>query len=175
MALASVLQAIPHLKAFETMAEQRFASIDLSVLAMYYITLVPAAALPYLAMQLDVLGWKGWLFAATEDQKRDLLRKAIELHRKKGTPWAIREALKSVGFLGADIIPQAGVVHDGSIDYDGAETYAGGFWANFLVRVHVPEFYTPTAEDIETAEKIISEYKNERSFLTAIEWIEDPA
>jgi hypothetical protein len=175
MAVASIIEGVPHLKAFETMAEQRFASIDLSVVLMYYVSLAPAAALPYLAEQLDVLGWKGWLFATTEQQKRDLLRKAIELHKKKGTPWAIREALKSVGYLDADIIPQAGVVHDGSIDYDGSETYAGGFWANFLVRVHVPQAYTPTIEDENIVTKIISEYKNERSYLTAIEWINDPA
>ena len=174
MAVASVIEGIPHLKAFETMAEQRFSAIDLSVVAMYFIPLAPAAALPYLAEQLDVLGWKGWLFATTDDQKRDLLKKAVELHKKKGTPWAIREALISVGYLGADIIPQAGVVHDGTIFYDGSETYAGGFWANFLVRVHVPQAYTETAEDIETATRIIREYKNERSYLTAIEWVQDP-
>lgn len=175
MALASSLEGVPHLKAFETMAETVFSALDLSVVAMYVVPTAPASALPYLAEQFNLLGWKGWIFADTDQKKRDLILKAITLHKKKGTPWAIREALKSVGFIDADIIPQAGVIHDGSIDYDGAETYSGGFWANFLVRVHVPQLYTPTADDIDTAEKIISEYKNERSELTAIEWINDPA
>lgn len=175
MALASLLQNSPHLVAMDTMSQNAFAAIDLSVALVYVIDVAPVEALNALAVQLDVLGWRGWLFADTEEKKRDLLKKAITLHKKKGTPWAIREALKSVGYLGADIIPQAGVVHDGSIDYDGSETYSGGYWANFLVRVHVPQGYTVTATDIEIAERLISEYKNERSFLTAIEWIEDPA
>jgi hypothetical protein len=174
MAIASVLQSSPHLVALVSMAEQRFQAIDKSVVLMYFIDSAPTLALEALAAQFDVLGWKGWLFADTDDKKRDLLKKAISLHRKKGTPWAIRESLISVGFLGADIIQAVGRIYNGAINFDGAENYAGGFWANFIVRVHIPFAYTPTSSDITTATRIINEYKNERSFLTALEWVEDP-
>lgn len=171
MALASALQDVPHFVAFDTMAQEVFSGIDLSVAAMYLLDSVPAEALPALAEQFNVLGWKGWLFADTEAKRRALIRSAIAIQQKKGTAWSIRQALVAVGYLGAEFVPQTGVVHDGSIDYDGAETYAGGFWANFLIRVWVPQDYTPVPQDDETVGRIVEEYKPARCNMTGIEYV----
>lgn len=172
MPLASAISSIPHLAAFEQMAEQAFASIDKTVVLAYLIDTVPADALPYLAEQLDVLGYKGWLFAETEAEKRDLLKKAITLHRKKGTPFAVKEALRAVNpqYGEIQIIKAPGVNYDGEENYDGNIDYAGGFWANFIVRIHVPDTYVVTGDDRELAERIIEEYKNERSQLILLEF-----
>lgn len=32
------------------------------------------------------VGLEGWLFAANEQEKRELIKQAIELHKYKGTP-----------------------------------------------------------------------------------------
>jgi P2-related tail formation protein len=68
-----------------------------------------------------VTGYRGWLLADTEAQKRELLKVAIELHRYAGTPFAIEKALQSVGFIGATIIenPVALFRYDGLFNYDG--------------------------------------------------------
>lgn len=170
--LASILESTPHLAAFKTMAEQRFAAFDRTVLLMYLIDTAPSQALENLARQFDVLGWKGWLFAETEQEKRDLLKKAIELQRKKGTPFAIREALRAVNdqYGQIDIIKVEGELFDGTHDFDGDIDYAGGFWANFLVRIFVPDAYPFSAEDNILARRIINEYKNERSQLLFVDW-----
>ena len=172
MPLASAISSIPHLAAFEQMAEQSFAGIDKTVILMYMVDIAPADALPYLAEQLDVLGYRGWLFAETETERRDLLKKAITLHKKKGTPFAIREALWAVHdqYQEIEIIKAPGVNFDGTEDYDGNIDYAGGFWANFIVRIHVPNDYTVTDDDRELAERIIEEYKNARSQLILLEF-----
>jgi phage tail P2-like protein len=50
--------------------------------------------LPYLAYAFKVDLWDGSL---STQNKRDLIVQSLELHRKKGTRWAILEVLKAVG------------------------------------------------------------------------------
>ncbi|WP_303236877.1 phage tail protein I [uncultured Bilophila sp.] len=57
------------------------------------IDIVTASALPVLGEQLHVMGDEGWNHAKTENDRRALIKKAIELHRRKGTPWAVRTAI----------------------------------------------------------------------------------
>lgn len=67
-------------------AAERFAQIDLTALLVYLVDIVDASALPSLAEQFHVQGLEGWLFAANEQEKRELIKQAIELHKYKGTP-----------------------------------------------------------------------------------------
>lgn len=91
--------------------------IDLSKLLVYMIDTVDASAIPFLAYQFDVLGYKGMRMAQTEADQRNVLKSAIELHRYKGTEWAIQQALLSIGF--ANVVIKKGI--------------AGGYdhWAKF--------------------------------------------
>lgn len=57
---------------------------------------VPADALPHLAWAWSVLD-EGWDLARNDADRRDLLRRAILLHRRKGTPWAVRAGLAAIG------------------------------------------------------------------------------
>lgn len=55
----------------------------------------PAPLLPYLAAEVSVDGWE---LAESDDARRALIKSAIALHQKRGTPWAIREVIRRLGF-----------------------------------------------------------------------------
>ncbi len=42
------------------------------------------------------MGYEGWLNTKTDDEKRALIKKAIELHRYKGTKYALNNVLNSL-------------------------------------------------------------------------------
>ena len=77
----------------------RISDIDLSPLLVYLVDTVNASALPNLAEQLHILG-EGWQFARDDDERRRLLKRAIELHRYKGTRWAIQQVLETLALFG---------------------------------------------------------------------------
>ncbi|MDR0996997.1 MAG: phage tail protein I [Zoogloeaceae bacterium] len=83
--------------AFSRLTE-RLAQIDLKMLFIYLVDAVDAAALPHLAAQFHVVGREGWHSGLPEAMQRTLIRQAIELHRTKGTPWAVKKALAILGF-----------------------------------------------------------------------------
>lgn len=158
--------------AFDKVFADRLEAIDLSVLLVYMIDTVKSDALPYLAKQLDLLGYKGWLLADTEQKQRDLIKQAIELHRYKGTPWSIKEALKRVGYPDAEIEEGVGTInyYDGTINYNGSATYgSAGHWAFFRVLFNLQN-YTQVipANDLELVTQLILEYKNVRSHLYGV-------
>ena len=53
---------------------------------------------------LDLLAWQrhieGYELAQSMEEKRSLIKRAIELHRYKGTPYAIKEVLRALGLEG---------------------------------------------------------------------------
>lgn len=63
----------------------------LDVLLVYMIDQAPADALPYLAWQFHVEGWE---MAQTEAERRALVKSAIELHKYKGTAWAVEKVFE---------------------------------------------------------------------------------
>ncbi|EAB8209776.1 phage tail protein I [Salmonella enterica] len=81
-------------------AAERFAQIDLTALLVYLVDIVDASALPSLAGQFHVQGLEGWLFTVNEQEKRELIKQAIELHKYKGTPWAVRRVLEILSLPG---------------------------------------------------------------------------
>ena len=72
----------------------RLSDIDITPVLVYLVDTVDASALPLLADQFHILG-EGWQFARTEADQRQLLKRAIELHRYKGTRWAVQQALET--------------------------------------------------------------------------------
>lgn len=166
--IASGIAHVPHLAAFDDMVKSRLESIDLSAMLVYVVDSVPASALYYLAAQFDVLGWKGWNLAQTDADRRELIKRAIELHRYKGTIWAIKQAVKSVGFDNCEVIEHVGLDYDGAVVHDGSEVYAGGHWANFRVKITVPGNVEVNTETFELVRRLVLEYKNARSNLVDI-------
>jgi P2-related tail formation protein len=158
------------IKAFDELLNKRFNDIDLSPLCMYLVDVAPASALYYLADQFDVLGFKGWFLCTNDDERRSLIKRAIELHRFKGTPWAVKEALKSIGYYDAKIQENAGgIFYDGLNDYDGSRVHGGGGWATFRIQIlDLGETKGISSEGLATIIKMINEYKNARSTLIGI-------
>lgn len=81
-------------------AAERFAQLDLTALMVYLIDQVDASALPALAEQFHVQRLEGWLFTTDEREKRELIKQAIELHKYKGTIWAVRRVLEILSLPG---------------------------------------------------------------------------
>lgn len=117
----------------------RVAQIDLSPLLVYNVPTVPAAALPFLAWQFDLLSplWQYLAPAqsgvsaadAATSANRALIQSAIPLHAKRGTPYAIKTALANLGYPGATI-------QEGQASWGGATYPANQGWA--VVRLQVP-------------------------------------
>lgn len=139
-----------NIEAFDLAAKAWIDDLQLETLLVYIIDQVDADALPLLAEQFDVLGYKGWKLANTEDDRRNLIKKAIELHRYKGTPWAVKEAMKSIGFTDAVLTE-----------------HTGSSWANFKVELF-NKSVPITTQSIADLHKMIEEYKNARSNLEEV-------
>lgn len=149
----------------------RLDAVDRGVLLTYRIDSVPSAALYALAWQFDVVGLGGWDLAATDAQRRDLLRRAIEFHRRAGTPWVITEALKAVGWPDADVDEHFGAArYDGTFTYDATITYSfGSAWAKFAVIVgEVADDYALSTALATLFRGIIERWKNARSQLVEL-------
>jgi len=173
--IASILKDSEHLSAIVESAEAVLEGVDLSALLVYLIETTSAEALPYLAEQFGVLGYGGFILAETEEQQRALLKKGLELQRHKGTPWAIKEALKALDYGEPEIVePSASgyaLTYDGSWRYDGSITYVGSArysWATFDIVFDLGESRGITDAATQTAIKIVEAYKNARSRLVGV-------
>ncbi|MDU9392157.1 phage tail protein [Pseudomonas sp. zfem002] len=103
----------------ELLAES-MSDLDLNAMLVYLVDLVKPRVLPFLADQFSLLDETAWLLAESSDARRNLIKSAAELHRYKGTPWAIREVIRLLGF--GEVTLQEGLsnrVRDGSIRRDG--------------------------------------------------------
>lgn len=84
----------------------------------------------------ELLGWLAWAFSVdvwettwTEATKREVIRRAIDVHRVKGTGGAVRRALASIG-LGSVIsewFEHGGAPHTFLIDVGVEDVFAAGF------------------------------------------------
>ena len=97
-----------------------------------------AAALPWLSWTLSV---EAWHEAKSDDARRALILNSIEIHRRKGTPWAIRLLIRSLGFGEVNIIERVGGrTHNGAIRRDGTFPHAplATTWATYMVDLERP-------------------------------------
>ncbi|EFH7121059.1 phage tail protein I [Escherichia coli] len=136
-------------------AAERFAQLDLTALMVYLVNLVDASALPALAEQFHVQGLEGWLFTTDEREKRELIKQAIELHKYKGTIWAVRRVLEILSLPGtiSEWFEYGGKAYFFKVDIELVDKGMDENLFNNLV-------------------ELIHEYKNTRSKLEAlIVWI----
>jgi hypothetical protein len=168
--LASSVNSIPHLTVWDKMIKARFDAIDLSPLLMYLIEVVPSEALPILGEQFDVLGFKGWALCDNDEDRRNLIRRAIELKRYMGTPWSVKEALKAVGYYNVGI--QEGVstaLYDAVYVHDGTINYGGGNWAYFRLSIlDLGEGKGFSTESLALIIEVVNTYKPARCKLLDI-------
>lgn len=162
---------------FKKTANETFADIDLSPALINMVDIVNSNALPILAAQFDVLGYKGWNMALTELQQRELIKTALHIKKHLGTPYAIKRALQAVGFDKVTI--QEGVItgdsyaYDGTYLHDGVILYGGGNWASFSVTIRVPDATLVSDETKAEIIELILYYKNARSLLVEVIYLDD--
>lgn len=118
----------------------RMGTVDLTPLLVYIIDNVTETALPHLIQQFHVAGLEGARLAENATNKRALLKRAIALHRLKGTPAGIKQALAEIGFGDTVIIERSGDIHyDGVTSFDGLYHYASvGGWAEYKITIGRP-------------------------------------
>ena len=158
--IASALTDNELAQAFSEMVAERWDNWDLTPFLPYLVDTVAATALPYLADQFDVEGLRGFAIAIDESQQRDLIKKSIALHKFIGTPWAIREACRTVGF--PVIILEEGV----TAKPDGPESPDD--WARFRVLVAADMARYISEDDNRKLRLFVEYYKNERSHLAEL-------
>lgn len=89
-----------NLKIFDEICEERFKDLDLECILISIIDNLPSDALPHLAEQYHVTGNEGWLQCRNDDEKRDLIKRSIEVHRYKGTKYALKKIFDMFGLEG---------------------------------------------------------------------------
>ena len=99
------------------------------------VDLVAPEHLELLAESRSILNEDGYWLAESDDARRRLIKGAYELHRYKGTPWAIREIVRRLGFGEITLIERMGnKTHNGEIRRNGIYRHGhGSRWAYYRV------------------------------------------
>jgi phage tail P2-like protein len=142
-------------KALSQLVAERWDNFDITPFMVYLVDTCEASVLPYLADQFDVTGLQGFEIAETESEKREIIKKSIALHKFIGTPYAIREACRSVG------LPVV-IIEEGVPSVPPNPTTD---WANFRVIIQPETDKHITEEHTRKLRLFIEYYKNERSHL----------
>ncbi|WP_456436908.1 phage tail protein I [Desulfurobacterium sp.] len=137
-----------NIQAFTEVLDRVFSELteeELNKLFVYAVDSQPEEALDWLAWQFHVEGYE---LAQTVEEKRNLVKNAIELHRYKGTKYSIEGVLKALNLSGEI---------EEWFEY-GGEPY------KFKVDLGIQDReITPELRD--KLLQLIKEYKNERSWL----------
>jgi len=144
------------LRALYDLVNHRWGNWNLTPYIAYLVDTVDASALPYLKEQFNVEMLSGLVGDdRSEETLRELIKNSIRLHKFMGTPFAIREACRAVGF--PIIILQEGVA---SSPPDPATD-----WARFRVYVSTDNNRHVTDDMMRRIREFIGLYKPERSHL----------
>lgn len=109
---------------------ERWDNIGVEKVLVWHLPSVDESALPHLAqaMGVDRVAFIG-------GPPRELVKRGIDLMRRRGTPAAMQEAIEAFGYT--DVILREGghLFYDGSIDHGGEPNRYGadGHWATFVV------------------------------------------
>lgn len=92
---------------------------------------------------------------------RELLKTAIPLHRFRGTPWAIKNALATLGWRDVAIV-------EGEASWGGNRFPSGQQWAVFRVLVNLDQDDRVSPEDPQIAAAAINFFKPARAWLDSL-------
>jgi P2-related tail formation protein len=155
LVIASSLADNELAKAFSQVVAERWDNFDITPFMAYLVDSCAPSILPYLAEQFDITGLQGLEMAENEEQQRELIKRSIALHKFIGTPWAIREACKTVGFP-VTFFEEGVPSSPASQDTD---------WARFRILIQADDSKSITREHTRKLRLFIEYYKNERSHL----------
>ena len=163
----SIIKTSPKLTALADLGK-RLNRLDKSQIMTSFVDLVPTEFLELLAEKWSVTGYDGWLLAESEDAKRKLIKRAVELHRYKGTPWAMREIIRQLGFGEVEIIEGLhNQTYQGSIQFNGIFTYHDtNKWAHYVVLLKQPV----TQDQAELLRKTLRLFAPARCVLASLDY-----
>lgn len=98
----------------------------------------PVDLLPWLAWALSVDDWDdGW----PEARQRAAIAESVELHRHKGTPWAVRRSIEALGYRDVALVEgRQTAFADGQHSAAGRiRADAGRQWAEYTLRLALPD------------------------------------
>ncbi|MBV7529045.1 phage tail protein [Chitinophaga sp. sic0106] len=147
--MADSIAHLPEFAGWYRAIKESLGEIALADALVYIVDDIDPRLLPFLAEQFDVLGYKGFRMAQTDSDRREVIKRAIELHRYKGTEWAIKEALKSIGF--SDIELKRGYDH----------------WAKFGIKITNSSLQL-TADSFNDIIQMVNEYKRAACVLVDV-------
>ena len=161
------------LKIFEPLFKKWIDDVNMSPFMVYMIDAVDASALPFLAEQFNVESYRGWDLTSTEAERRELIKTAIQIQKKIGTQYSIKQALRAIGFTDVIITEGVGIpnYYDGTYDFSGAIYYDGGtsdVWVNFIVTISVTDPMAIPNSQKELIRLLINEYKPKRCILVSL-------
>jgi P2-related tail formation protein len=105
--------------------------------------------------------------ALTEAAQRDLLKSAIALHRFRGTPWAIKQALGSLGWATVTLL-------EGQTSWGGVAYPSSQGWAVFRVMIDLAAGQGVSIGAASTATAAVNFFKPARAWLDSV-WFAVPA
>ncbi|MGC2276919.1 MAG: phage tail protein [Candidatus Binatus sp.] len=103
----------------------------------------------------------------TEAAQRDLLKSAIGLHRFRGTPWAIKQALASLGWATVTLL-------EGQTSWGGVAYPSSQGWAVFRVMIDLAAGQGVSIGAASTAAAAANFFKPARAWLDSV-WFALPA
>lgn len=142
---------------FDAVISEHFDHIDLSTMMVYLVDCVSSDALPWLAEQFDVEGYKGYDRCTTDKQRRELIKKSISLHYCIGTISAVQKACDIIGFTPKSIEENVPLTENGE-----------NVWCAFRIRLSPEDLSSFSSDTISLLKQYISYYKNARSILTEV-------
>lgn len=163
-------------RAVEQIWVESLAALPLSSMLVYAIDSAHESLLPSLAWQFSALG-AAWQAADTVPKKRTLIKRVLVRRRKRGTHWAVWDALDAAEHVAdvrdgaaAPILHDGSFMHDGTIDHQQSPT-----WMFWVVIVSPSE---PSADTIEQVRAIVREWQRksqrfELFWVTAEELLEE--
>ena len=133
----------------------QFDDIDLAPIMIYLVDVVQASALPWLANQFDVDGFRGFDQCGSDvSAQRELIKNAVQLHINLGTIWGIKKACLLIGFTPENIQTNIPL-------YEGGQNV----WCAFSLEFTKNDLSNVTAESLAMLKTFINYYKNARSIF----------
>lgn len=128
------------------------------------------SALDHLADQLSLDG-DGWEMANTVEAKRALLKEAIQLHRKKGTRFAVKRTLATLGYVDAEIHERVDFfTHNSSEQHNATRTYQrAGSWTHYRLQMA----QTITRREATLIRRTLDDVSPRRCLLIGIDYPEN--
>lgn len=148
-------------------ATARIADVPLPIRDLLVPDACPEPVLPWLAWSLSV---DEWFSSWPVDRRRAVVASSAEVHRRKGTRFAVVQAIAAAGLGDAELLEHdAPELYDGVILHDGSVTHVTeDHWAEYTVVLTRPMSIAQAAQ----ARRIIEAVAPLRCHLKALEFTE---